>query len=125
MPEQRKGGRQEVRVTADDLDNMAKLAGYQGDKKLNVMEQLMNLKEAEGQGRFQNTLQGYLEGIQFLKEHPQSFSDQDLMQALQAGTVRGNGLRALGDLLGTIRFPTPGAPQRDRVEVFVEKLFSK
>ena len=103
---------------------MAKFAGYQGEVPLGVMDKLIALRNAQGQERFQITLQGYVEGIKFLSNHPQTFSGQDVMSALQTGTVQsGPALVALGDLLGTMQFPTPGVPEKTRVEVFVEKLF--
>lgn len=112
-----------ITISAQDLDKVAQLAGYDGEKPLGVYDKLLALRDSQGENVFKRTVHGYVEGINFLKEYSGNFSDQDIICWLKDNSL-GYALPALATLKWITDHPTPGAPVQNRVEVFVNALFA-
>lgn len=115
---------EQVTITESDLDELARLAGYDGEKPLGVHKKLLEVQASKGQDVCEQMLRGYVWGINFLKEHPKKFSQMDIVNALRTNNLEGSALPALGQLLLRTNNPIPGAPVQNRVEVFVDALFA-
>ena len=103
--------KEEIRVTAQDLEDMAKLAGYDKPDQLQIAEKIKGMPDVEV------AFVAYVTGISFLLDHPQEGYDSvTIMRENISGELEA---LAAAALIHCARANEPS----ERVEVFVKNLF--